>query len=53
MICNLPNFNEEAGDADGTELLIADCEGAEGTGTDHSLPIATPRALGYSIGLTF
>jgi hypothetical protein len=32
-LCDLPNFNEEAGDADGTELLIADCEGAEGTDT--------------------
>jgi hypothetical protein len=32
-LCDLPNFNEAAGDADGTELLIADCEGVEGTDT--------------------
>jgi hypothetical protein len=28
-LCDLPNFNEEAGDLDGTELLIADCVGVE------------------------
>jgi hypothetical protein len=30
-LCALPTFQEETGDLDGTEILIADCEGAEGS----------------------
>jgi hypothetical protein len=32
-LCDLPTFQEEADDLDGTELIIADCEGAGGTDT--------------------